>query len=398
MSSLYASGNPDGSQQSIGKKSENPAWFKKTTKRTIPNHLVPKKKTGFQLAPSTTENTSKSSSGSGDSAENPMSWLLFNSQHRNSIVDDNKSTLDDNSSLLVDESPFLGSGPDLPPKKSLYDLDDEVLLALNKPAQHIDSFINKDPKNFTNVFNRSDQGSHVNKSLENGKDKNELFDGDLAILVFGYPEFMAVQVIQHFEEFGNVLEPFDTRTSSNLVLTLNILQDLSVKRKHKNVPILAGDGWVKITYDNPVSALDALQSNGKVFNGSLLGVAPYSKESVEQLQSRKLTTDEDIGGKGEYSSLFSSTNAIKNEVPSRFNGGILPSAFSLSAGKKDSISPTEAPTSAAATPSARLDIKDGSSLFLQSQEDKAKEEEKKKHEKLGIVGTIFRALFGFHEL
>ncbi|KAG7191980.1 uncharacterized protein KQ657_002587 [Scheffersomyces spartinae] len=386
MTSLYGPGSSDGSQTSIGsKKNDNPAWFKKTTKRTIPNHLVPKRKTGFQLAPSSNENASKSTVGPGNSGDtNPMSWLLFNSQHRNSIVDDNKSTLEDSSSLMVDESPFLGSGPDLPPKRSLYDLDDEVLLALNKPAQHVDSFINKDPKNFTNVFNKS--AAHVTSGdSENGKDKNELLDGDLAVLVFGYPDFMVTQVIQRFEEFGNVLEPFDTKyTLNKLVLTLNILLLVELGHKYKNVPILAGEGWIKITYDNPISAIDALQMNGKVFNGSLLGVAPYSKESIEQLQSRKLTIDEDIGGKGgEYSSLFSNTNAIAKEPPKRFNLDEEKSGASVTA---------------SASSSTRLDIKDGSSLFLQSQEDKAKEEEKKKNEKLGMVGTIFRALFGFHEL
>ena len=48
----------------------------------------------------------------------------------------------------------LSYGEDMPPTRSIHDLNNEILISLNKPVQQIDSFINKDPKNFNNVFNR----------------------------------------------------------------------------------------------------------------------------------------------------------------------------------------------------------------------------------------------------
>nr|3P3D_A Chain A, Nucleoporin 53 [Meyerozyma guilliermondii] len=114
-----------------------------------------------------------------------------------------------------------------------------------------------------------------------------LSNGELAILVFGYPETMANQVIAYFQEFGTILEDFEVLRKPQ-AMTVG-LQD------RQFVPIFSGNSWTKITYDNPASAVDALLENGAVFNGVLLGVIPYTKDAVERLQKRKLTSSEDIG-------------------------------------------------------------------------------------------------------
>lgn len=375
-----------------------PAWFQNPKKRTIPNHLVPKRKPGFQISSTSTSkkdsDDKKDALGSNNSSQ--FNLLSFGTSQRKALT--SSGTIDRTSSVgslydtsvgdiskyektlndtLTDDFPLYNNDDDLPPSRSIYDLNDEVLISLNKPAnQHADAFINKDPKNFNNVFNRDDAlNNNSEQTNEENLKSNPLQNGESAILIFGYPESMANQVISYFQEFGSILEEFEITKQKNTLLK-HYQTNNGSNKMHQIVPILSGRSWVKITFDNPASAIDALQENGCVFNGVLLGVIPFSKDAIEKLQKRKLEEGEDIGGGFEYQlSSFDKSKKGDNTVT----------------GESNDIQGSYI---------TRLDIRDGSGLFLQpnSTDPTKSEADKKKEENLGFVGKIFRYFFGFNEL
>lgn len=332
-------------QQTVTTQSQpnQPEWFNNHKKRTIPNHLAPKKKPGFHInSASKNNNTRRSISGSSDgslpggstvSTKEQFNVLSFGSQQKKNISVTDRTVLFDET---IDESFDLNqTNDDLPPTRSIYDLNDEILFS--KPKQNVDSFISKDPKNFNNVFNR-DVPAKVVEAVVTPKTIES------AVLVFGYPENLSSQVIQYFKEFGDIMEEFEVGNFSSNSKAI--------------IPIFSGKNWVKITYDNSNSAFDALQENGSVFNGILLGVIPYNKISIEKLKKRKLTDFEDFGKVDLGSYRKPSEGEVQGEV------------------------------------AVRLEIKDGSEFFL-----KATEEAKNVNvEKLGWGSLIARYLFGFHEL
>ncbi|KAK6455016.1 Nup53/35/40-type RNA recognition motif-domain-containing protein [Scheffersomyces xylosifermentans] len=391
---------------------QQPTWFQNQKKRTIPNHLVPKKKPGFQITASTTSKSKKdsdnsnksltSSSNNNDrssallSSNDQFNIMSFGNQQRKSGILDRRTsvgTLFDTASndlTRYDETindtisddlynNTLSYGDDLPPTRSIHDLNNEILISLNKPVQQIDSFINKDPKNFNNVFNRAENGAILDETSDgktSGEERrgsiNPLAHSESAILVFGYPESLSNHVIQHFKEFGDILENFEVNQKMNSLL------HNSSQLNSKVIPIFCGKNWVKITFDNPASAVDALQENGVVFNGVLLGVIPYSKNAIEKLQKRKLTDNEDIGGGNiDLSSINVSLNDKKEDVKQQPAASANPSTYTT-----------------------RLDIKDGSQLFLKSDGDQIKNNTTKNanEEKLGFLGNLTKFVFGFHEL
>jgi hypothetical protein len=376
MSGLFAQ-NTTITPEGVNAPGTNPLWIENQRKRTIPNHLVPKKKPGFHISTATTSNTSLANAQSGSNpslvSSDQYNILSFGTQRRKTgtgIID--KSGIFESSSMdvtkyddtindsIYDDNMANTMADDLPPPRSIHDLNDEILNGLNKPVQ-MDSFLNKDPKLFANVFNK-DTDTTVTKVAVDDVVK-PLANNESAILVFGYPETIASQVIQHFKEFGDILENLETTAQSNSLLSI------TKERNHRIVPIFSGKNWIKLTFDNPESAVDALQENGIVFNGSILGVIPYSKDAIEKLQKRKLTVDEDIGGKTNLNVVHKPEE--KSSAQLNTNNSIV----------------------------TKLDIKDGSKFFLKSEgELKAEEEKKKSNVKMSLLGTVSKWLFGFHEL
>lgn len=378
--SLFASTNTSLGQ--LAKK--DPAWFQTSNKRVIPNHLVPRKKLGFQLSTVAKKDEDKSAAAAGSFNSTDFNVITFGNQvHRNSnasfieqlilLGDENTTANFDN-----DDLPLYNNSEDLPPSRSLYDLNDEVFISLNRPAQHTESFINKDPKSFNNVFARNEKPA----AAEDEKKilSNPLQHSESAILVFGYPENMANQVIGHFLEFGTVLEKFEAaRTPLTPFFEPPTgafpAEETSVKSKLPPPPIFSGKSWVKLTYDNPASAIDALQESGVVFNGVLIGVVPYTKDAVEKLQKRKLTVGEDIGG---------GLQVLAHTETSKVDKGVIGDVNDMQA-----------------TYIKRLEMKDGSELFLKAHSGSDPSKPglvKKNDQKLGFLGTISNYLFGFHDL
>ncbi|EGW35520.1 uncharacterized protein SPAPADRAFT_58752 [Spathaspora passalidarum NRRL Y-27907] len=345
-------------QQQVSTPVANNSWYTQNQKkRTIPNHLIPKKKPGFQITASTTskKKSSKSPTTSsglllGDSHQ--FNMLSFGNQQRKTIssgiFDDDDTTIDNSeegNSLLVYQD-------DLPPNKSLFELNEKV----NKPIDQIDSFINKDPRKFSNLFNKNEEVEPVPVV----KPENQLSHSESAILVFGYPESLSNQVIQLFKQFGDILEDFQINKTKSLYTT---------QANNKVVPIFSGPNWVKITYDNPTSAIEALQENGTVFNGVLLGVIPYHKSALENLQKRSLIDKENIG---------------------EMNLNIQLPAQESESKSSDVAPPTTDPYN------ARLDIKEGKQFFVAPEGTELKKPNNS--ERLSWIGTISKYVFGFHDL
>lgn len=407
MSSLYQQASNTGGDkentfggakafQNTGANLNNnqPLWFHNPSRKTIPNHLVSKKKPGFHITPTSTSKDTSKGKNLNVPSDNASQFNLysFGSSQRKALTSSGTLASGNSIGSLYDTSTGDGSkiegtnesfaepfsvDDDLPPSRSIYDFGDDVMHALNKPASpNTDSFINKDPKDFHNAFNKDKDNSDSKNELKHERKSSELsnlLNIASAILVFGYPESMANQVIAQFLNFGRVLEDFEvTKLNTTLLKNFELTSEGSNKG---NYPIFCGKSWVKITYDNPSSAMDALQENGSVFNGVLLGVIPYCKDAVEKLQKRKLTESEDVGSAaGPHTSVFD-----KSEKPESILN------------KEDDVHNANG---------TKVDIQDGSRFFLKSNvsENGSSESEEKKNRNLGILSTIFNYLFGFDDL
>ncbi|KAM9906512.1 hypothetical protein OXX69_006766 [Metschnikowia pulcherrima] len=399
MASLY--GKPE-NKNSAGTDSKDPTWFQNPARRVIPNHLVPKKRLAFQLGGSSSnKKDAKTGLGAGSSSSNNFNSTDFNlisfgnKAHRNSSASHadtsalflGADTFDTSQGYENDEIPLYNDNEDLPPARSLYDLNDEVIISLNKPQQHKESFINKDPKSFANAFySKTDSSKQTDDDA--ARVLTSMVNSEAAILVFGYPEAMSSQVIAYFSEFGTILEQFEASKASKAP-NANILSAFtaagafngqSASSPYPNgtavapsLPIFSGNSWVKLTYDNPSSAQDALQESGSVFNGVLIGVVPYTKDAIEKLQKRKLSSSEDIGGGFEQ--------FIGKDKKEAENGKI---------GETNDVQGSYI---------KRLDMKDGTGLFLKANSGNNQNQDGKKDEnKLGLLASISKYFFGFHDL
>ncbi|EGV63508.1 hypothetical protein PSN45_004741 [Yamadazyma tenuis] len=352
---------------------EEPSWSSYPVKRVIPNHITSKRKPGFQITTGKKNDKAKQSQSS-----NSFNAVSFGSPRKpglesristasniyDTTADVTKFDETINKTITDDLSIYEAMDDDMPPSRSIYDLNDEILLNLDKPNNHTDSFLNKDPKQYGNVFNRGEVDSSQRVEKKKPQAINPLENGESAILVFGYPEHIANQVIQYFQDFGTILEDFEMN-KNKLYKTINN------KQREKIISCLSGTSWVKITYDNPASAIEALFQNGMVFNGSLLGVIPYTKDAVEKLQNRKLGDYEDIGSGIEFK-----TSGFKTQEPDA-SQDLTNSNFS------------------------KLEVKDGSKLFLgptSANNDNKGIDNKHNNENLGVVGNIMKYVFGFNEL
>ncbi|KAL7664448.1 RRM Nup35-type domain-containing protein [[Candida] zeylanoides] len=394
--SSVALGNPGGVQHT-----NNPSWFQNTKKRVIPNHLVPKKKPGFSIS-------APASSGSGGALAskrdlksathqttrtNPFNMISFGTNSAGSaantsgfrhasasvgslhdaFMSGDATKYDDTvNETISDDYVLFNPSEDLPPSRSLYDLNDDVLQSLNAPSNLLsDSSLSKDPKMFNNVFSGSKPEVPTMQDRTSADSPDDPRSGrEAAVLVFGYPEKMANQVIQHFQTYGNVLEEFEA-TKSRRQFAQYI--DNTSTNPNRIAPLFTGNSWVKLTYDDANAAANALNENGTVFNGVLLGVIPYNKHAIEKLQKRTISAEEDVGGGLE--SLMCGQRALPKPIGSK------------SAVTSDSMQAN------------RLDIKDGSGLFLHAKNaaDAAKDSASQRGV-TSILSSVSRYLFGINEL
>lgn len=321
--------------------SHRPAWFQHHQKRVIPNHLEAKKKLLFQIL----SDDKKLTTTQKLVVDDGFNLLTFGSSQRGdklTIFDDLR--MDDTISEHGEEVTF---GDDQPPLRSIHDLTQEVLLS--KPRQKVDSLLSKDPARFPLVFLAPLPTAKEPKSQRPEK-------RELAVIVFGYSEPRSREVIAYFNECGTILEPFDLDGTTTMLTQL--------ADRHRRVPIFCGPTWVKITYENPELALDALLRNGKAFNGEFIGVIPYSKDALEAIQNRQLDPSED---RGAWDSKL-----VNRKPHDDRTAPLLPPLLVL-----------------------KLDIKDGLKLFLKTDASLAKPDDKTK---MGWKENLAKKIFGFYEL
>ena len=167
---------------------------------------------------------------------------------------------------------------------------------------------------------------------------------EAAVIVFGYPESVSNAVVLHFSHFGNILEDFEVLRSPSGLNTATLKTINRPKKQNKPVspssgegnsgikslndnageqsgenrkyPIYTGEGWVKLTYNSQTSALRALQENGTIFAGSLIGCIPYSKVAVERLASCRIDKIDNIG---EGTIFARNTLSVSNQFDANSN-------------------------------------------------------------------------------
>lgn len=528
--------------QQYYQQQQQPLWLQNQKKRTIPNHLVPKKKQSFQLGTTNNNNhnnklnsknknkTGKNRSNNGDlnggdliisnddNDNGQFNLLSFGSNLNRRVTSGSGSgisgsLLDRNTSIAslfdnsigdlsrIDDS-FIGGdntiddinddgngnnngdgfGNDLPPKNSMYDLSNingsgkgtRDKNGINSDSK-FESFINKDPKTFDSVFNKFQEftpildPNNVNVNANgfggtsgvdekpNTTNNNDILQNqkhyNLAIIVFGYPENLSIEIIKFFQSFGRILEKFDTTSTIGSSGSTNnnnnikeILINLAANSNNNNnnnnntitnkiVPIFSGKHWIKLTFDNPNSALQALQENGNVFNGSIIGVVPYHKSIIEKLENRKIfinDNDSTIMGEGNLDIPLDKVNQIINQQSKLVStpGGTLNKNNNNNNSNNNIIGetiPTSSTTTTTTTTTGggslynRLDIKPISKdqIFLKDNlnsssttttntnggdsqnggnNDGNKTINNNNKEKLGVWGNLSKYIFGFHDL
>ncbi|EDO17817.1 hypothetical protein Kpol_1043p7 [Vanderwaltozyma polyspora DSM 70294] len=473
--SLHNSGSnsvfgSDQSQYQQNSQQQEPVWFNNPKKRSIPQTIVrrPTKQTGTTGGSMATSGASTTSLSSGSTNINANSGfenltfgskksaMMFNSQNNqgsglqhggdnNLLVDSNEAPPtvslydwkreDDLGTMSSLPSNWDGSqstntlGESLISSARPESLNESSALSLG--TSKLDTSANAfDKNNEKNLFSNQ-ASSKFEKSNKVTGSPSSPTNSEGAVIVFGYPESVSNSIITHFSKFGNILEDFQVlRSASGInVSTLRLCgqkldQNVSNERKY---PIFTGDGWVKLTYDSSASALRALQENGTILGGSLIGCIPYSKEAVEQLASCKIEKIDDIGlFNHRITEALSTNNEIITPGESHVTEPATVSMLSLGSTKKPEMqTPLMGTTQDTLTPNIsnqlksplstrRLDIKDGKSLFvhnansdnhnfLRSLENKMRHQEElnvqqKQQQTASLLHKVNDWLFGWNDL
>lgn len=408
-----------------------PEWFNNPRKRAIPQSII---KRTTKRSPSTDSSQADNDSGSS-TARSGFNSIAFGTKRdaggfQSSQIAKPASNMEKNTGIIIDSN-------EAPPSVSLYDWKREDDFGTTVPQMNSNSLLPNDTQitsqsssstkkgiSADSEFNAFDKGSVANTNVQNrsesaGNDMGENLGqthNESAVIVFGYPESISNLVITHFSKFGYILEDFEVLRSSSGINTATLR--LYGSKPGRKYPIFTGDGWVKLTYDSPPSALRALEENGRVFGGSLIGCVPYNKRAVEQLASCKIEKEDDIGNLNfsvapatwadNGSGVFENAEDLSNVTNTQ--------QFSVD-GRQERKGPSPAKNTAnnlldhskMAHPARRLDIKDGKSLFvhngaannhyfLRSLENKMRQQEENNQKQSGVLHKVNNWLFGWNEL
>lgn len=371
-----------------------PSWFNNPKKRIVPQRIIKRssKQVTSDSVPAVSQTPTNLNVATG------FESISFGSKKVNVFPNGNVSTETDilNNRILIDSN-------EAPPTKSLYDWQREdefgstISISQNNitTKQVTSSKVDNKIKS-RNAFDRDNQEQSCIKENAQQKISETVQNDESAVLVFGYPEAISNQVIIHFSKFGNILEDFEVLRGVSGMNTASIkLCDNQNNEMPRKYPIFTGDGWSKLTYDSPSGAMRALQENGGVYGGCLIGCVPYTKSAVEQLASCKIDKKDDIGCINLNISTSSNFEYIKEISDSEDQ--------SVSQKSKDHLKLIYS--------NRRLHIKDGASLFvhnsgvspsshnfLKSLEDKMREQEQDNQSNTGLLNKINNWLFGWNNL
>lgn len=419
-----------GSQNQFSTSQREPEWFNNPRKRAIPQAIV---KRNSKKSPSVDpgQTVSDSSASSQRSGFNSLSFGLKKD------IRGLPSAQSVKTSKGAEHNSILSSN-EAPPIVSLHDWQREddfgamVPLALQVDSEEgkLSSQINsalpgsisntRKDGNQVNAFDRSGLTLESSHNALTKTDKNDSLGvtapsiEESAVIVFGYPESISNLIIRHFSNFGSILEDFEVlRNSSGINAASLRLRGRNSDNSERKYPIYTGDGWVKLTYDSSSAAVRALQENGQVFGGSLIGCVPYNKNLVEQLASCKIEKVDDIGGinfsvkqsslgdakESSLSSTVSPSNDVRDEQNTPFGGSSNPVTTGGALLEHPKITYFN----------RRMHIKDGKKLFthngspgnnnfLQSLELKMRQQEESNKQQAGLLHKVNNWLFGWNEL
>ncbi|CCF56793.1 hypothetical protein KAFR_0B04970 [Kazachstania africana CBS 2517] len=442
-------------QSTINQTQKDPSWFNNPRKRVIPQNIIKRS--------STRQSSSNNQSQSADPNSNMSTESGFNSLTFGSKKAVPTSTVFGSSQNLksLNSDNILGDATEAPPMVSIHDWKrEDEFGSMPILSAHVDSNVtfNRQQEDFVkstnslpitqnasstnlNIFDKSIFGTKESSNTLsgtgiNGSDKGVTANNrtvatnsvkststidrnnnnaveEVAVIVFGYPESISNMIITHFSHFGNILEDFEVLRSASGINVASIKnQQLNKKNSttndNKKYPIFTGDGWVKLTYDSQASALRALQDNGTIQGGSLIGCVPYAKATVEQLASCKIEKNDNIG-ENNLSSSNGITTSTLGDFPNDKTGHIFSEIDSNQ--NRVTVTSQQQPQQNALYSAFRLNIKDGKSLFvhntnpsshnfLQSLESKMRQQEENsnKQDKNGILHTVNNWLFGWNNL
>ncbi|CAI4871554.1 AFH_G0008110.mRNA.1.CDS.1 [Saccharomyces cerevisiae] len=426
----------------------NPSWVNNPKKRFTP-HTVIRRKT-------TKQNSSSDINQNDDSSSMNATMRNFSKQNQDSKHNERNKSAANN-----DINSLLSNFNDIPPSVTLQDWqrEDEFGSIPSLTTQFVtDKYTAKktnrsayDSKNTPNVFDKDSyvrianiEQNHLDNNYNTAETNNKVHETSSkssslsAIIVFGYPESISNELIEHFSHFGHIMEDFqvlrlgrginpntfrifhnhDTGCDEN-DSTVNksiTLKGRNNESNNKKYPIFTGESWVKLTYNSPSSALRALQENGTIFRGSLIGCIPYSKNAVEQLAGCKIDNVDDIGEFNVSMYQNSSTSSTSN-TPSPPNviitdGTLLREDDNTPAGHAGNPTNISSPI-VANSPNKRLDVIDGKLPFMQNAgpnsnipnllrnlESKMRQQEAKyrNNESAGFTHKLSNWLFGWNDL
>lgn len=418
------------------------SWYNNPKKRST-RHSVMGKRSTLVRNLSNDKNDENSTSSNKAGSSSGFNFQGFgNTNNRSKFGNQGQDRTDSH----TEQSNLLQYGMvDEPPSISLYDWQKEDEFGKVLPLQSTSLsgasengspglLGSKSLSNVPNVFDKNsirgydNKGSQLSGKQQNSSKSDTSILNESAVIVFGYPESISNLVITHFSHFGNILEDFEILRSPTGInhSTFRIHgngKTGTIEKENKKLPIFTGDGWVKITYDTPSSALRALKESGTVYCGHYIGCIPYTRSAIEQLASIKLQISEDIGSID--FGLFNNQTRRDTKISGNGNNNnsTLGSVDHIGASSEKlteegaryfdkaqvSNSSKLFDHSTLAHSRHKLPIKDGKALFLhntdpnrhnflQNIENKLKEQEKKNKEDVTFSHKLNNWLFGWDNL
>ncbi|EJS44253.1 nup53p [Saccharomyces arboricola H-6] len=402
--------------------SGNPAWFNNPRKRAIPNPII-KRSIGQSLSPvrSDTADTPTTFSNS-----NGFNNVTFGSKKdprilKNASQNDNTNSGSHNHDL----STIVFDSNEAPPTTSLTDWqkEDGIFANNNDNAEdpNLTSNITLDGKltdpsspfnpteKTSRIFNLFDKNSKVSPNKGSNESKVKTTEkalpnlDDNAVIIFGYPESFANSIILHFANFGEILEDF--KVIKDFRKLSSKYKPASRPHSAQKCPIYTGDDWVKVTYDSQVSKSRALQENGIIMNGTLIGCVPYSPAALKQLAS--LNKSERSKNNNTESENSSNLNDFSSYIKTEKNYERAQTTAAVPKARNSEFKVSKN-TSSFKNP-RRLEIKDGRSLFLRNRgkihsgvlstiESDLKKREQTGSHKNSWLNRLNNWLFGWNDL
>lgn len=107
-------------------------------------------------------------------------------------------------------------------------------------------------------------------------------DGNLSVVVYGFPQHLTPSIVSHFNNFGEIMENVEPSDASFGLSTTPVKRPPPGNRP----PVFAGRNWIKITYDNKASVIRALAEDGTQFASQyVIGCKPYTPSQMRDFDA-----------------------------------------------------------------------------------------------------------------